>query len=135
MNIKSPEAAPPQPWEWLDKPWSRVHVDYAGPFLNRMFLIIVDAHSKWLDVHVTTSSTASVTIQKLCDTFSTLTLPEILVSDNGSVFTGYKFQEFMKQNGIWHLKTAPYHPAPNGLAERAAQTFKPAIKRMQGGGP
>ena len=97
--------------------------------------VIVDAHSKWLDVHVTTSSTASVTIQKLRDTFATLGLHETLVSDNGSVFTDYKFQEFMKQNGIWYLKTAPYHPASNGLAERAVQTFKSAIKRMQGGGP
>ena len=132
MNRKSPEAGSLQPWEWPDKSWSQVHVDYAGPFLNRMFLIIVDAHSTWLGVHVSTSSTASVTIQKLRDTFSTLGLPETLVSDNGSVFTGYEFQEFKKQNGIRHLKTVPYHPVSNGKTERAVQTFKSAIKRMQG---
>ena len=28
-----------------DRPWAQ---DYAGPFLGRMFLIMVDAHSKWL---------------------------------------------------------------------------------------
>ena len=37
---------PPHPWEWPIKPWQRIHVDYAGPFMGQMFLIIVDAHSK-----------------------------------------------------------------------------------------
>jgi len=90
LNGKTPEAAPLQLWDWPDKPWSRVHIDYARPFLNRMFL--VDAHSKWLDVHITTSSTVSVTIQKLRDTFATLGLPETLVSDNGSAFTSMNFK-------------------------------------------
>ena len=33
-------------WEWPHKPWVRLHLDYAGPFLGKMFLIVVDAHSK-----------------------------------------------------------------------------------------
>ena len=45
-----PASAPLHPWEWPQKPWSRLHLDYAGPFLNRMFLVLVDAHSKWLEV-------------------------------------------------------------------------------------
>ena len=45
-----PPVAPLQPWEWPQKPWSRVHVDYAGPLLGRQFLILVDSHSKWIEV-------------------------------------------------------------------------------------
>ncbi|CAB4008107.1 Retrovirus-related Pol poly from transposon, partial [Paramuricea clavata] len=37
---------PLHPWEWPTTPWQRIHLDFAGPFLGRMFLIIVDAHSK-----------------------------------------------------------------------------------------
>ena len=85
--------------------------------MNRMFLIIVDTHTKWLEVQ---------------HTFTTFGLPETLVSDNGSAFTSLEFQQFMKQNGITHVKTSPYHPSSNGLAERAVQTFKTA-KRMSGG--
>ena len=33
--------------EWPAKPYQRIHVDYAGPFMGQMFLIEVDTHSKW----------------------------------------------------------------------------------------
>ena len=39
----------------------------------------------------------------------------------------------MTNNGIVHIKSAPYHPATNGLAERAVQTFKKGISRISGG--
>lgn len=43
---KAPTVAPLHPWEWPEKPWRRAHSDYAGPFLGKMFLEQVNAHSK-----------------------------------------------------------------------------------------
>lgn len=37
----------------------------------------------------------------------------------------------MEENGIQHIKSAPYHPATNGLAERFVQTMKQALKSFQ----
>lgn len=61
----SPPVAQLHPWEWPDRPWSRLHIDFAGPFIGRMFLILVDSHSKWLDVQVMQSISSTKTIEKL----------------------------------------------------------------------
>ena len=45
------------PWSWPDGPWKRVHIDFAGPFQGSMFMVIVDAHSKWLEVVPMTTTT------------------------------------------------------------------------------
>ena len=104
-----PGDAPLHPWEWPARPWSRIHIDYAGPFMGRMFFIIIDAHSKWIDAYPMNTSTSSATIEKLRQTFATHGLPETVVSDNGSCFTSEEFERFMKMNGIKHIKSAPYH--------------------------
>ena len=45
----------------------------------------------------------------------------------------WEFQEFTKRNGIRHVTTAPYHPASNGLAERAVQILKEGHRKMVDG--
>ena len=98
--------------------------------MGRMFLILVDAHSKWMEVKPVSSATSAVTIEQLRSIFATHGLPEMLVSDNGSVFTSEEFKDFTKNNGIRHVTSAPYHPASNGLAERTVQTFKESMKKF-----
>ena len=82
---KSPPCSPSHPSEWLGRPWSRMHVDYAGPFMGKMFLLIIDAHSKWMDIHSVNSATSSVTIDKMRSTFASHGLPEIVVSYNDPI--------------------------------------------------
>ena len=130
---KTPPVAPLHPWEWPKKPWSRVHLDYAGPFLGRMFLVLVDAHSKWMDIFPVHRATSTTTIEKLRETFAIHGLPEVIVTDNGTCFTSAEFQQFLAANSIRHVRTAPFHPSSNGLAERAVQSFKAAMKRMKDG--
>ena len=130
---KDPPVTPLHPWAYPEKPWTRIHIDYAGPLEGKMFLLIADAHSKWIDAHVTSSATSSSTIELLRRTFATLGLPEVLVSDNATAFTSSEFQEFLKKNGIRHVRTPPYHPASNGQVERVVQTFKEGMKRIKEG--
>ena len=125
-----PALAPLHPWEWPQRQWCRLHLDYAGPFLGRIFIVLVDAHSKWLDVVPVSAATSTITIEKLRVIFATHGLPQRIVTDNGTVFTSEEFESFLCANGIAHTRTAPYHPASNGLAERAVQNFKQDIKRL-----
>ena len=74
------------PWICPTRPWQRIHVDFAGPLNGQMFLLVVDAKSKWIEVFPMSSTTASMTILALRFLFATHGLPEVIVSDNGPQF-------------------------------------------------
>ena len=65
--------------------------------------------------------------------FATHGIPEQLVSDNGTGFASEEFKEFTSHNGIHHTFTSLYHPAANGLAERAVQVIKRALDSLKEG--
>ena len=52
-----PTLAPLHSWVWPSKPWQHLHVDYAGPFQGWMFLVVIDAHSKWPEVQEVSAAT------------------------------------------------------------------------------
>ena len=97
-----------------------------------MFLIIVDAHSKWLDVYPTRLATTAVTLDKLRTSFAAWGLPRVLCTDNAACFTCPAFEEFCTLNGIRHVTSPPYAPKSNGLAERYVQTFKRSYRLYTG---
>ena len=70
------------------------------------------------------SITSTATIRELRKIFTTFGIPEQLVSDNGPQFTSAEFSQFLKSNGVKHIKAAPYHPSTNSIAERFVQSFK-----------
>ena len=70
MNRPLPSKAPIHPWEWPSRPWSRIHIDHAGPFKGKYFLVIIDAHSKWMDVHIVNSTSTDSTISTLRSVFA-----------------------------------------------------------------
>ena len=60
-------------------------------------------------------------------------MPEIIVTDNGTEFVSQEFGEFLRKNGVKHTTSALYHPASNGLAERAVQMVKKGLKKETSG--
>ncbi|XP_039182277.1 uncharacterized protein K02A2.6-like, partial [Crotalus tigris] len=100
--------APVHRWEETQSPWSRVHIDYAGPFQGQFFLVLVDSHSKWLEVVPVSSTTTAKTIQVLRGIFAAHGLPDVIVSDNGPQFTSSEFQAFLQANLIRHATLADF---------------------------
>ena len=77
---------PAHPWLVPKGPWERVHVDHAQ-WNKTLLLVAVDTFSKWPEVFVVSSTSATQTADKLRIMFATRGLPLILVSDNGTPFS------------------------------------------------
>ncbi len=56
VHQATPPQAPLQPWSLPSRPWSRLHLDYAGPVNGNMYLVLIDAHSKWVEAFCAASS-------------------------------------------------------------------------------
>ena len=126
-----PRAAPVHPWDFPSNPWERLHMDFAGPFFNPMFLLIVDVRSKWFEIYPMKSTTAAKTVEKFRILFSHYGLPKQVVSDNEPQFVVEEFRAFLAQHGMRHVTSAPYHPRSNGQAESAVQIFNNAMKNAE----
>lgn len=128
---KEPRKADPVSWAPPGKPWSRIHVDFAGPTMGHTYLVMVDAHSKWPEVKETGGSMSADTVIKCFrEAFATHGIPDVVISDNGTGFVAAEVKDYLHRLGIKFIQTAPYHPASNGLAERMVQTLKHQLKKI-----
>ena len=114
-------------WEYPSTALHRMHIDHAGPFLGHYWLVWVDEYSNFGCVHRVSGHDASRSVNKLREVFAYFGLPNQIVSDNGPAFIGDEFQQFMRTNGVQHIRSAPFHSQTNGEAERFVQTFKRAM--------
>ena len=128
---RAPES-PLHPWEWPTRPWERVHADYCE-VNGRMFLILIDAHSKWMDIFSTHSCSTDVTIEKMRSSFACWGVPKTIVTDNARCFLSEQFGTFCRVNGVRHLTSPCLSPKSNGLAERGVQTFKNGLYKQKTG--
>ena len=128
---RKPAPAPLCPWPYPRRPMERVHIDFCE-FRGKQLLIMVDAYSKYIWTHIMNNDTTSLkTLAILYGWFCERPgFPVTLVSDNGPQFTAKEFSDKMSKWGIKHILTPPYHPASNGLAERAVGTIKMHLKKM-----
>lgn len=124
----APPRAALHPWEFPLVPWQRLHADFAE-HMGKRYLILVDAHSKWIEALPMSRTDSLTTITALMSVFSRFGLPSQLVTDNGPPFFAQEFKDYCLNNCIKHVTTAPYRPQGNGAAENAVKTIKKALKR------
>lgn len=127
-----PSTVPVYAWSLPDQVWERLHIDYAGPFQGKVWLIVVDALSKWVEVRKVVDMNANTLCGTMDNIFATFGLPQTIVSDNGRQFVSQQFREFCRVRGIRQVTAAPYHPRTNGLAERFVRTFKDRMRASSG---
>ena len=123
-------------WPQTSECLQRIHLDFAGPFLGKMFMVTVDAHSKYpfvsvMDVGNTTSKSV---ISALREIFCIEGLPVTIVTDGGPQFTSKEFGNFCSSLAVSHVVSPSFHPASNGEAERFVQTLKTGLLKNCSGG-
>ena len=125
-TVQHPSARPEKLWSRLHRFRRTPRREDVPPDDRRSLEMARNTCHKFLD-------TSTATIELLRKSFASLGIPQLIVLDNAAMFTGEEFGEFLKKNGIRHVRSPPYHPASNGPIERAVQTFKEGMKRLKSG--
>ncbi|KAJ8880949.1 hypothetical protein PR048_017422 [Dryococelus australis] len=122
MEKPNPTKCELQNWPFITGPWQRIHVDFPGPWQGKLYLIMLEAFSKWLEEAEVPSTAAKHTIKVLQSLFARFGLCTHLVS-NGPPFNYVAFQKFLAANGVQSILTPTYHPQSNGHAENSTFTI------------
>ena len=104
-------------------------ITYFKPIVYGTQLIIHTDHRDPFVFEIKNTKSALI-INALHDMFSMFGPPSCLVSDNGPQFVSFEFETFLRENGVNHIKSPPYHPQSNGLCERFVRTFKTSISKV-----
>jgi transposase InsO family protein len=94
-------------------------------------LVAIDKFSKWVEVRPITNLRAEQAVTFFTDIVHRFGVPNSIITDNGSQFTGRKFLEFCDKFHICVDWASVAHPQTNGQVERAngmiLQGLKPRI--------
>ncbi len=113
----------------LAEPFESVAIDLVGPLPkgkggNRYLLTYVCLATRWPEAVPLRNITARSVVEGLWSIFSRTSIPELILSDQGSQFCGRMMKEFSGWLGIDKIRTSPYHPESNGSVERLHGTLK-----------
>lgn len=109
-------------------PWQIVATEIFE-YNNKMFLVIVDSYSGYIDFTRLKDINSKQVIEALKIWFATHGVPEEVWSDNGTQYTSREFKNFEGEWNFKHVISSPRYPQSNGLAERGVQAAKNILKK------
>jgi transposase InsO family protein len=121
------------PITWPFAVWG---LDLVGPLQKAPegfshLLVAIDKFSKWIEVRPLTSIRSEQAVAFFTNIINRFGVPNSIITDNGTQFTGKKFLDFCEDHHIRVDLAAVAHPMTNGQVERAngmiLQGLKPRI--------
>lgn len=121
--------------EIVPSPWVSLAIDLCEPSwmlplsatrsgLFRYIMVTVDRFSKWVELLPLESKSSKEISEKFeSQILYRLGSPKEIISDNGSEFEGH-FSNLIEKWKIKRVKSRPYHPQGNGLAEATVRSIK-----------
>ena len=110
------------------RPFQEIAAEFFD-FAGKMFLVVVDRYSGWIDVkRFTRHPTAIMFVDYLMWYFAQYGIPQKMRTDGALQFTAGYTAQFLKKYGVVHAVSAPHYPQSNGLAESAVKAAKALLK-------
>jgi transposase InsO family protein len=103
-------------------PFSTWGLDLGGPFrkakggLTHIF-IVVDKFTKWVKVKPAASITVAKEVEFIKEIMYMFSVPNTIITDNGTQFTTKEFKEFCVDSSIKVNYASVSHPQSNGQVE------------------
>ena len=95
-------------------------------------LVIVDHFTRYMKTHVTKDQKSSMVTKCLYKGFiSIFCAPEKLITDQVKAFTSMFVTKLCTQFGVGKTTMMPYHPQGKGQVERAHQTLRNMIRKLE----
>ena len=118
-------------------PFKRIATDIIGPLprsksRKRYILVVCDYETRYPEAIPLKSIDASEipVAEELIKLFSHVGIPDEILTDQGSNFTSQLLIEIYRMLHIHPIRTTPYHPQTNGLAERFNKLSKTCSERQ-----
>ena len=130
-----PKPSPMQERELATIPFENISIDLVGPFPTavggfKYLLTAVDLATRWPEAIPLRTTTAKIITRSLVSIFTRCGFPVRITTDNGPQFKGTFFKKWVKQLGINHVVSSPYHPQGNGVVERLHRTLNSMISKL-----
>ena len=99
-----------------------------------LLLVVIDYYSRYYEVEILMSITASQITSRLEKIFAFHLLPVTITSDNGPQFRSEHFEHCLVDNGILHRKVTPQWAQGNGGVERQNRSLLKSMRIAQAEG-
>ena len=93
--------------------------------------VIIEHHSRHVWAFATPRNTSATANTILGQLFRVIGSPQVLITDRGTSFTAKDFSRFLNDHHVQHRLISPYHPAANGIVEKANHTILNGLRLAQ----
>ena len=126
--------APLQPLPCIGEPFRVVAMDIVGPLPRsssgyQYLLTLMDLYTKYPEAVPLKRVTNEAVLEALLEVISRHGIPEMILTDQGSVFMSKLTKSVCNVLGIEQIRTSPYHPQSDGALERWHACLKGMMKK------
>lgn len=128
-----PKKAPLIPVPVLGEPFQKIQIDCVGPLpvtkaRNVYILTVLCTATRYPEAFALRNIKATTICETLKDFFSHYGFPIIIQTDQGSNFMSNQFEQLLKELGVKHVTSTPYHPMSQGAIEKFHCSLKTMLR-------